>query len=169
VRFATPPVDFIVKKKKVTISGQLWDALEGPKPDPATFTESDGCSKSPDIWGTIGGKRFKLWPACVIHDYHYRTGVLGGTWASRARADAILRGNVRQLVLLQGGTQTQALRIGWTYWAGVRIASAFAFCFDEGEEPLSLWSRIREVLGLFLAKPGAYRPTEGCSVDRPAS
>lgn len=160
-------VEFIVKGKTVRVSRRLWDALEGPKPDPAEFVESDGCSKSPDYWQTIGGKFFTLWPACLIHDHHYRHGVLGGTWASRARADAILRRNIRQLVLLRGGTQTQAVRIAWTYWAAVRIAGAGSFCFAEGEEPLSLWSRVREVAGLFVEKPGAYRPIALRADDRP--
>jgi hypothetical protein len=155
---AAPPVEFVVAGERVQCSAFLWDALEGPKPMPAGFTESDGCSKSPDYWVTIGGKRFKLWPACLIHDWHYRSGVLGGTWASRSRADQILRHNIRQLVILQGGSQTQAMRIAWTYWAGVRLASAPFFCFAAGEAPLSWCDRLREVLGLFVEKPGAYRP-----------
>jgi hypothetical protein len=155
---STLPVEFIVKGKRVQVSGFLWSAMVGPKPDPEEFTDSDGCSKSPDYWETIGGSRWKLWPACLIHDYHYRKGVLGGTWASRLKADHILRQNIRQLVLLQGGTQTQATRISWTYWAGVRVASASSFAWSVGEGPLSLWSRLREVIGLFVVKPGAYRP-----------
>jgi hypothetical protein len=149
---------FIVKGKQVECSRHLWEAMTGPKPDPELFTESDGCSKSPDYWKTIGGKLFKLWPACVIHDYHYRRGVLGGTWSSRMLADAILRRNIRQLVLLQGGTHTQAARIAWMYWATVRVASARSFCFGAGDVPLGWWARVREVAGLFTDAPGAHRP-----------
>jgi hypothetical protein len=165
VTSTAPPIAFTVKGRPLQCSESLWSALEGPKPDPEVFIKSDGCSKSPDTWRTIGGKVFKLWPACIIHDSHYRNGVLGGTWASRQLADAILRRNIRQLVLLQNGTQTQALRIAWTYWAGVRLGGRFAFCFAEGEKPLSFFSRLREVAGLFVVKPGAYRPTEGCAIE----
>jgi hypothetical protein len=156
-------IAFVVKGRKVEVSEHLWEALEGPKPDPATFCVSDGCSKSPDTWTSILGRRFKLWPACIIHDYHYRTGVLGGTWSSRFRADAIFRRNIYQLVLMEGGSHAHAAMIAWIYWQGVRLGSSALFWWAPRRRPVGMVSRAREAMGLFLEPAGAYRP-----LSRPA-
>jgi len=41
-----------------------WDELIGPKP-PKRF-DNDGCTLAFDYWHGL-----MVWPACVIHDWHY--------------------------------------------------------------------------------------------------
>lgn len=127
--------------------------LEGPKPDPTTFV-CDGCSNSPDTW-----RGLLIWPACVIHDYHYRTGVLGGTWRDRALADLKFRRNVVSLLRLQGLTGWRANVLAWIYYGRVRIWGRSAYRFwEEGEHALPLWRRIGETYG--IVKPRSEGPDE---------
>jgi hypothetical protein len=144
---------WVVSGEVLEVSQRLWSALQGPKP-PAGF-ECNGCTFSPD---TLPGG-LKVWPACVIHDYHYsQARPLGGTWASRRRADAIFYGNVYRGARIQGRSLWRASRTAGAYWRGVRAGGAARFPFEEGEKPLGWWSRLREVLGGFKAVRDATRP-----------
>lgn len=94
------------------IPSDMWNSLKGPKP-PYMF-ENDGCSFSPDT--TTTGE--VLWPACVIHDWHYHHGPSLGL--SRAKADAILRKNIGILLKMQGVGWWRRQWYAWTRWAAVR-------------------------------------------------
>ena len=150
------PVRFIVSDRPLLVSQWLWRQLEGPKPRDGFAC--DGCSWSPDAYVTLTGKVYKLWPACVVHDYGYRThklrmaALLGtgpgiaGTAAGRKECDGRFRRNLRMLIKLQGGSGFDQKRLAWLYWGRVRIWGAKAFQhWGEGAEPLSFWARVREV------------------------
>ena len=136
---------------------RLWYlCLEGPRPDPQSF-ECDGCSSSPDVW-----RGMLIWPACVIHDYHYRTGILGGTWRSRARADAKFRRNTVTLLRKQGLGKRGAKAVAWIYYGRVRIWGAKAYRFWAiGERPLPWWRRIGEAYGIIKSRQRG--PSDECS------
>jgi len=145
-----PVRTFVVGGNALEVGDAYWSLLEGPKP-PSGFA-CDGCSMSPDAWTTWRGRTYKLWPACVVHDYHYRTrvlrvaGLLPGTAAGRKQADDALYRNITALVRAQGGTAFEAHRIAWVYWGRVRVWGAGSYQhWDEGAEPLSRWARIKEV------------------------
>lgn len=148
------PSLFRVSGKELECSFTLWSALEGPKPALPMDWESDGCSGgSPDVWRTWRGLRiFKLWPACVIHDYHYREPVLQHTAAELVRAvagrkyaDNTLYRNLYALVRMQGGGKFIARRIAWLYWGRVRIWGADSWQHWDDGKPLGFWARVREV------------------------
>jgi hypothetical protein len=145
-------LEFRVSGDTRQCSFTLWSALKGPKPALPMDWESDGCSGgSPDTWRTWRGRSFKLWPACVIHDYHYRYGleVLGLSGAAaRKYADDTLRENITTLVKLQGGGRFRARRIAWAYWGRVRIWGANSFQHFDNGKPLGFWARVREAYGL---------------------
>lgn len=142
---------FIVAGEKLGVSASYWDRLIGPKPP--SMWECDGCSNSPDNYLTVTGRVYKLWPACVIHDWAYRTGVLGGNAQGRWTADRHFRTNMNIQLKLQGAGGIRRSALCWLYWGRVRIWGAKAYrVWDEGEEPLSLWQRVREVYGLFKSK-----------------
>ncbi len=137
-------LSFRVSGRRLQCSRRLWAPLDGPKPHPELF-ESDGCSNSPDVYRTWRGKAYKLWPACFIHDYHYRYPVLGTDAQARKLGDDTLRSNIYTLVRLQGGTKWEARRISWLYWGRVRVWGASSWRhWGEGEEPLSFSKRVRE-------------------------
>lgn len=140
-------VPFRVSGRTMWCSRTMWERLEGPKPDDTLMFESDGCSGgAPDVYRTWTGRRYKLWPACFIHDYHYRYPVLGDDAEARKLGDDVLRENIRRLVRLQGGGKWTAKRIAWLYWGRVRIWGASSWShWGEGEEPLSFGARMREV------------------------
>lgn len=126
---------FSVAGRRMQVSVGLWSRMTGPLP-PEGYA-CDGCSMSPDSW-----RRFKLWPACVVHDYHYREGVV-----SRADADAALRQNLRELVLAQGGSRSEAERIAWIYWGRVRIWGASSYSMASEEREPSFWERLKRTWG----------------------
>jgi hypothetical protein len=129
---------FMVAGERRSVSRRLWDLMQGPKP-PVDFG-CDGCSWSPDWW-----RGYKLWPACVLHDYHYRTGVLGGSAEGRASADAYFRMNVKALLLKQGMGAWRAAAVSRLYWGRVRVWGAGSYRhWERGEEPRSRWARLRE-------------------------
>lgn len=99
-----------------TISKSVWDSLEGPKPPGRTFI-NNGCTCSPDY---LQGK--PIWPACVIHDYHYN-----GGYVSREEADAILRRNVYKVLKAFGMNRIKAKVVSLAYWFAVRKAGRFAY------------------------------------------
>lgn len=133
---------FNVSGKQRACPRRWWRALKGPKPDPQLF-RCDGCSNSPDTW-----RGLLIWPACVIHDYHYRTGVLGGTWTDRKRADDIFRWNAELLLRLQG-LGFRAKMLSWLYWGRVRVWGRKAYRFwAEGEQALPFWRRLGEAWGI---------------------
>lgn len=102
-----------------------WDKLLGPKPNYAAVKGSvyfirspnDGCSKSPDQWrGKI------IWPACVIHDFHYRTGAV-----TRRKADARFRKNIAALLRMQGMNRFSAWLISRSYFRAVSLFGSGSF------------------------------------------
>lgn len=138
----------LVSGKSLYVSAKLWLSLTGPRP-PRRF-ECDGCSWSPDVYFPLGSsKTFKLWPACVIHDYHYRTeSIFTRDAAGRAKADRILYENLKKCVAFSGGGRVAQHRLAWLYWGRVRIWGASAFQhWREGEEPEGWLKRVREVWG----------------------
>ncbi len=131
------------------ISGQyreveedLWNSLEGPKP--TTRFECDGCSGSPDVW-----RGARVWPACIIHDYQYKTGVFGRDWAGRRASDWLFMENLYKCARYDGLSIPTSTRVAALYWRGVRFGGAGYYSYEEGEEPESLWSRLRESTGIF--------------------
>ena len=136
---------FTVGEKQVEVSLALWIHLRGPKP-PHTFG-CDGCSNSPDVYHTWRGKSFKLWPACVIHDFHYRTeSELTRDAAGRKRADRIFRENIERCVAHCGGSRFDQRRLAWLYWGRVRMWGAKAFQhWAKGAKPTGWFKRLREV------------------------
>lgn len=107
-----------------------WLQLEGPRP-PEGF-DCDGCSWSPDWLKATG---YILWPACVIHDYHYREAhaapqpraTLVSAWPDRARADAILYRNLLTMLRVQGANRAFAEAVAWAYWGRVRVWGAGSY------------------------------------------
>jgi len=85
-----------------------WDKLIGPKP-PEGF-ESNGCTCSPDYLADR-----PVWPACVIHDWHYATGKV-----SRWTADWRFFRNLYRLLRIGGLIFGAAFVLGLTYWWAVR-------------------------------------------------
>lgn len=148
-------LQFNVGGQVLCASSTMWDALQGPKPDLPMAWESDGCSGgAPDTWRTLGGKVFKLWLACVIHDYQYRYRFYdSGRWLTgaggRKLADDTLRANIIALVKLQGGRSFTAHRIAWLYWGRVRIWGVDSWQhWGEGQRPKGFLARVREAYGL---------------------
>jgi len=137
----------------------LWALLIGPRPKPTTFLESDGCSISPDTIGRLRrffgkGRAILLFPACWIHDAHYRRlADLGGNWTARRKADWFLAQNLYALCRAQEVSRTGASTIAGTYWTAVRLFSAASYTFDEGQAPLTRFQRWREVCLAFRSKP----------------
>ena len=116
------------------VAREWWNQLEGPRP-PDGYA-CDGCSWSPD-W--LRG--WKLWPACAIHDYHYRTEALGVDAGARARADAVLRANLRTLLRLQSAPAWRREAVAWAYWSRVRIYGARSFNQGKGAQDERSWLR----------------------------
>lgn len=135
---------FVVSDEELQVSDRLWRQLEGPKP--AAGYASNGCTNSPDRYHTITGVTYKLWPACVIHDYHYES---GGNWKARQRADAVFRRNMVKQLALQGAGRARQQSLGWLYWGRVRIWGRSHYRWDEGEKPRGRWQLFREAYGLF--------------------
>ena len=141
-------VGFTVAGEQRKIPLSHWQQLAGPKP-PEGF-KCDGCSCSPDFLGMLA-----LWPAGVIHDYHYHVRLEGQVrnWHSRWLADATLRANMRVLVQLQGGSRLHAWWLPWLYWGRVRIWGGSSYRdWDDGEEPLGWVQLFCEAWGLWKAK-----------------
>jgi hypothetical protein len=94
-------------------------------------------------------RAYKLWPACHIHDFHYRTVALtfheGGTPAARSLADNTFYVNLRTLTRMQGASAVMARSIALLYWGRVRIWGAKAYNFRGAHRPVGFWSRVREV------------------------
>jgi hypothetical protein len=146
-------VGWVVSGETLEVSLRLWSALKGPKP-PAGF-ECNGCTLSPD---TLPGG-LKLWPACVLHDYAYSPArPLGGTWASRRRADVIFRRNLYLCARIQGKSRLRATYVSATYFRAVRLFGGSLFPFEEAEKPRGWWSSLRERFGAFKAVDGALTP-----------
>jgi hypothetical protein len=143
--FAGKALPFEVSGRILYCSRALWDAMEGPKPQPLQF-ESDGCSGgAPDVYRTWLGKAYKLWPACFIHDYHYRYPVLASGAPGRKVADDTLRTNIKRMVRHQGGSKWTAKRIAWLYWGRVRVWGVDSYQnWDADDKPLKFTARVRE-------------------------
>ena len=139
-------VSFNVSSDQLEVSARLWLQLDGPRP-PAGYS-CDGCSNSPDKYiSPLSRKVFKVWPACVIHDYHYReAGVLTRDAAGRREADRVLRENIRLCVKFCGGNRFAQERVAWLYWGRVRMWGASSFRhWVKGAKPTSWWKRLRRV------------------------
>jgi hypothetical protein len=92
-----------------------------------------------------------LWPACVIHDYHYRTGILGGVWRSRQMADSIFRHNLVTIIRLQGGNAITAQSLAWLYWGRVRVWGKWSYRhWDDPKAALPWYQRVLEAWGLWI-------------------
>lgn len=74
------------------IRADWWNALEGPKP-PYGF-KNDGCTIVHDFDGDVA-----LWPACVIHDWHYSSKC--STVTKRMAADTKFGVNTYRIQRLQ--------------------------------------------------------------------
>ena len=134
-----PDLIFEVAGKPRSCRNEWWDSLEGSKPD--TEFKCDGCSTSPDYW-----KHIHLWPACIVHDFHYREAIYGDDAAARQEADRYLYANVVALVAMQGGSTTRARALGWLYWGRVRVWGRKAYRAGEGTvKPTRWYHRIAEV------------------------
>lgn len=133
---------FQVSGKPRVVSRRLWNQLEGPRP--GEDFPCDGCSNSPDYW-----KQFILWPACVIHDYHYREAVFGKGWRARMKGDAIFRRNMVTILRLQGCGATEARSLAWFYWGRVRVWGRKAYRRGKGTENALPWyKRLGEAWGI---------------------
>lgn len=110
---------------------EWWDALRGAHPDPRDFG-CDGCSFSPDrLFG------IELWPACVVHDYHYRAKIY-----FRRFADTCFYYNLLLVCRQQGAPAWLARCLAWLYWGRVRIWGGAAY---GGGCRTPLWRRLAEV------------------------
>ena len=94
---------------------EVWDALIGPKPPEGW--ETDGCSFSPDY---IANRH--VWPACVIHDFHY-----SGAGVSRWRADWIFFRNLYRLLRGGGLAFYASFAVALVYWWAVRTRAKGAY------------------------------------------
>ncbi len=139
------PLAFRVSGRILYCSRRMWNAMEGPRPAVDLF-ESDGCSGgAPDTYRTWTGKAYKLWPACFVHDYHYRYPVLASGAPGRKRADDSLRVNIKRLVRMQGGSKWTAKRVAWLYWGRVRVWGVDSYQhWDKDDKPLKFGARVRE-------------------------
>ncbi len=137
---------FLVSKEIRDFPTEYWNQLEGPKPNPEF--KCNGCSMSPDYI-----RHYQIWPACVVHDYHYSSAnPLTGTWSGRREGDRFLRSNIEICLRLQGANRFTQRRISWLYWGRVRIWGAKAFPFSGTEKPLSFWHRFKEGWGWYKDK-----------------
>ena len=93
---------------------ESWDKLIGPKPPEGYAT--NGCTFSPDY---VADR--PVWPACVIHDYHY-SGVV-----SRWKADWIFMRNLYRLLRVGRFSPLPALGVSLIYWWAVRTKGKGAY------------------------------------------
>lgn len=100
-----------------TIAGSLrecpsawWSRLVGPKPE-NLWGGCDGCTSSPDYW--MG---YAVWPACVIHDWHYCD---EGPDIPRILADLIFRINIWRVLRAQGCPRYRSAYVALAYWSAV--------------------------------------------------
>ena len=107
-------ITFMVGGAHRSCMRETWDRLIGPKP-PEGYA-ADGCTLSPDY---VADR--PVWPACVVHDYHY-TGVV-----SRWRADWILMRNIYRLLRAEDFSVLPALFVSLTYWWAVRTRGRGAY------------------------------------------
>ena len=112
VPFTVQGVTFFVRGVPRSFPREHWNRLIGPKPPDGYAT--DGCSLSPDYLATR-----PVWPACIIHDWHY-TGVV-----SRWRADWRFLRNVYRL--LAGVSIVPRFGVSLMYWWGVRSRAGGAY------------------------------------------
>lgn len=116
-------------KRPVKVSGEirymdqkLWNRLAGPKP-PRSF-ENNGCSYSPDrILG------YAIWPACVLHDWHYSGRVPG---MDKKTADKHFRTNLWRALRYQGATWPMAAWITASRYIAVTKFGDLAFNKPDG-------------------------------------
>jgi len=144
------------------VPAALWSVLDGPRPDPSDFLDSDGCSFAPDVvrwlarrFGT-GGIPIILFPACWIHDAQYRRvpgADLGGTRDARVHADAYLARNLAALCRVHGTSRAGTAAIVTTYWLAVRAFGAAAYHYDEGLRPAGRLQRLYEAFLYPLEAP----------------
>jgi len=144
------------------VPADLWSVLDGPRPDPNGFLDSDGCSFAPDAvrwlarrFGTSGNPII-LFPACWIHDAQYRRVLgadLGGTWDARVHADEYLARNLAALCRAQGTSRAGTAIIVTTYWLAVRALGSTAFRYDVGKHPEGRLQRFYEAFMYPLEAP----------------
>lgn len=108
-------ITFVVGGVPRPCSRETWDRLIGPKPPEGYVT--DGCTMSPDY---VADR--PVWPACVIHDWHY-SGVV-----SRWRADWRFMRNIYRLLRAGDFFLPSAVAVSLTYWWAVRTRGKGAYC-----------------------------------------
>ena len=67
------------------------------------FRDSDGCTLAPNYWPT------NFHPACLVHDYHWRTG-RGGYWSDRIFLELM---KIYSIPKWQRLTRFALVRFGW--------------------------------------------------------
>jgi len=105
-------ITFFVRGQPRHFLREHWDRLIGPRPPDGYVT--DGCSWSPDSFANR-----VIWPACVIHDWHYSGQV------SRWKADWIFLRNVYRL--LAGVSIVPRFGVSLMYWWAVRTRAKGAY------------------------------------------
>jgi hypothetical protein len=95
-----------------------WEALEGPHP-PSGFP-NDGCTVVPQRHGRVA-----LWPACVIHDWHYSP--LCEEITFQIVADYKFMQNLYKVQRLQGVSRVRASAVALKRFAGVQKFGKFFF------------------------------------------
>jgi len=102
----------------------MWKRLEGPKPWPGWDDEgrSNGATWAPD---SILGKR--VWPAAVIHDFHYNSGGI----LPRRVADAVFRRNTKNCLEWDGVPPFFSGLLSLLYYLGVRTLGRGSY--NEGD------------------------------------
>jgi len=108
-------VYFWVRGSRRTCPRDVWNRLIGPLPPEGM--ETDGCSWSPD-W--IADR--PVWPACVVHDFHY-----SGAGVSRWRADWIFLRNLYRLLRINGFFFLSAFGVAAIYFWAVRTRASGAY------------------------------------------
>lgn len=106
------------------ISFVHWHILFGPRP-PKDF-ENNGCSYSPD-----SVRDYQIWPACVIHDWHYSGRVED---MDQRRADKTFRRNLWRSLRYQGAPWPLASWITTTRYFAVTKFGDLAFNEYHGEK-----------------------------------
>lgn len=109
-----PPVRFYINGKAHFVRVSTWNRLLGPKP-PERYA-CDGCTGVPDsMWS------FDVWPACVIHDWHYDP---DGPEIRRWVSDIVFGLNCYITLRIKGAGRILSASTAWSYYKGVAFLGA---------------------------------------------
>jgi len=116
---STRKIEFEVGGQKCRLPVTMWQQLVGPHPLP--HFKCNGCTASPDwlikVRCGLGLGLYAVWPACVIHDYHYN----GRIRLTRKEADDRFRENLWRVLRMQDCPAIRAWVVSRVYWAAVRL------------------------------------------------